>query len=558
MALTIKDGNNVSKTLKTSPDGADLVPHHNVDNTVNVTASDANPVYVTGNISISQPVNVDLVVGDTLTASIANAFFDDAIIGLSHSYYSSVGGASNALGIKFPLNHTATVGSYNALLVQTTGSSNTRITNGYFDDAITALSYSAVSSSLRVLYQDDLVESISNKKVLLVKTTGSSIVTIGNGYFDDAIVAISHSANVDSLRVSYPDIYTVDFGSDKALLVKTTGSSVSIADPNAASAFQHLTDAFTTQGTASFLVQITGSNSYDLGGGHNAVLVKTTGSSTVTVDNTYFDDAIIAISHSATPDSLKIKLTGSNVVNENGYDILYVRGTGSQTEITNTGFDQAISALTGAQNGQSLLNVHLTGSNVVTEGGYDIVMVRGTGSETEITNVGFEQAVNYVTAAVDFSNDVIKFKVKLTGSTTEVTNTSSSALYITSSSPIAVKESSAKITSVNAYAYPAQYDWSSDASGTFALAAEDDNRKGLIVSNPTAYSLYVVLGSGSNNGFDLNTVDAAPTKFSFIIYPSGTYIAEPIFAAAFHAGFFVSQSNFTSEVPYAVSTKVTY
>lgn len=53
MALTVKDGNGVSKTIKTSTDGSDLVPHHNVDtitNPVNSAQSGAWTVSITGTL----------------------------------------------------------------------------------------------------------------------------------------------------------------------------------------------------------------------------------------------------------------------------------------------------------------------------------------------------------------------------------------------------------------------------------------------------------------------------------------------------------------------------
>lgn len=70
MALTIKDGNGVSKTLKTDTEGSDLVPYHAISGTVNVTgtvsinqpititSSANNPAYVTGTVSINDPILV--------------------------------------------------------------------------------------------------------------------------------------------------------------------------------------------------------------------------------------------------------------------------------------------------------------------------------------------------------------------------------------------------------------------------------------------------------------------------------------------------------------------
>ena len=85
MALPIKDGNATLTSLKTTLAGSDHMPHHIVQavsgtvsvtssvsspvyisGTTAVTASSINPVYVTGAVSISQPVSVDVVVGDNI------------------------------------------------------------------------------------------------------------------------------------------------------------------------------------------------------------------------------------------------------------------------------------------------------------------------------------------------------------------------------------------------------------------------------------------------------------------------------------------------------------
>lgn len=58
MALTVLDGNLVSRTLKTSTDGTDLVPHHNVDSvsgTVAATQSGGWSVTITGTVPAVTP-----------------------------------------------------------------------------------------------------------------------------------------------------------------------------------------------------------------------------------------------------------------------------------------------------------------------------------------------------------------------------------------------------------------------------------------------------------------------------------------------------------------------
>lgn len=71
--LLIKDGSSNLTGLAVSSGSFGLVPEHTISGAVNVTASAANPVYVTGAVQISQPVSVDLVVGDNVfvTSSLA-------------------------------------------------------------------------------------------------------------------------------------------------------------------------------------------------------------------------------------------------------------------------------------------------------------------------------------------------------------------------------------------------------------------------------------------------------------------------------------------------------
>ncbi len=95
------------------------------------------------------------------------------------------------------------------------------------------------------------------------------------------------------------------------------------------------------------------------------------------------------------------------------------------------------------------------------------------------------------------------------------------------------------------------------SSGTFVIASSSYDRKGLVISNNSSNNLYVVIGSSSDgpNGFQLSTTASAPLKFSFILYPSGTYFAESVFVSQFHAGFFPSSSD-PGWYPETISTKV--
>lgn len=86
--------------------------------------------------------------------------------------------------------------------------------------------------------------------------------------------------------------------------------------------------------------------------------------------------------------------------------------------------------------------------------------------------------------------------------------------------------------------------WNTPASGTFLLAANDASRKGLTLFNPGPYNLYVALSStgGTLNGFTLVNTESAPSYYSFIIYPSGTYEANSTNVSVNYGGYFISNS----------------
>ena len=97
------------------------------------------------------------------------------------------------------------------------------------------------------------------------------------------------------------------------------------------------------------------------------------------------------------------------------------------------------------------------------------------------------------------------------------------------------------------YGIDATFNWSTAASGTVCLASASVSRKSLTITNPTPDNLYISIGSDAwltgTNGFATGDSSSAPTEFSFIIYPSGTYFAEPHNIGMFHGGYMISGSN---------------
>lgn len=98
--------------------------------------------------------------------------------------------------------------------------------------------------------------------------------------------------------------------------------------------------------------------------------------------------------------------------------------------------------------------------------------------------------------------------------------------------------------------------YNASTSGTIGLAALSTARKGLIVHNSSNSKLYIVLGSGTLNGFsDVQDLQDEPNSYSFILYPSGTYIADLSLVNLFHGGWFVSSSNVDGASVFVTATE---
>lgn len=98
-SLIIKDGNSATKTLSVFSSSLGFIPEHAVSGTVNVSASAASPVYVTGNVSISQPVNVDLNLSDQLTVVVSSSQNNNAVWVTSSAAYPAFVNINNTASV---------------------------------------------------------------------------------------------------------------------------------------------------------------------------------------------------------------------------------------------------------------------------------------------------------------------------------------------------------------------------------------------------------------------------------------------------------------------------
>jgi len=261
MALTIKDGAGSTTSLKTTVTGSDHMPHHiiqeisgaNIASIVSkltdisssaaavqsITASSTNPVYITGAVTISQPVNVDLVVGDTITASITgvasvsvqNPFFDHAMVAISHSYYTSVDPSSNYLGVKFPEEYRNVLGPYKSLYVTTTASSIT-IDNSGFAQMINYITASTDLSDSQYKIKVKITGSTEDSPQYVTGTLNTNLFGVNKYGLPSGgaalVVKVTGSNNSDPVFVSgSTDIGVAKYGFSEgaALVVKITGSS---------------------------------------------------------------------------------------------------------------------------------------------------------------------------------------------------------------------------------------------------------------------------------------------------------------------------------------------
>lgn len=91
------------------------------------------------------------------------------------------------------------------------------------------------------------------------------------------------------------------------------------------------------------------------------------------------------------------------------------------------------------------------------------------------------------------------------------------------------------------------FDWNV-AQGTFGIASLDYERKEIIICNRGPGALYVKLSSaeqddGSYHGFNIEDTSSAPTNYSFIIHPSGTYVTSDASRVFYYGGYYVDNGT---------------
>ena len=462
MALPVKDGSGVLTSLKTTLTGSDHMPHHIVQavsgtvvvtssasspiyvtssNAMTITASSANPVavslqtnalalgsgipvtasstypvYVTGAVSISQPVSVDVVVGDNIfvTSSITAPLY--------------VSSSANS-----PVSVTGTINAAGPFLSD-------------IKDRLTALTFTFQGSGGQNYV---LVTSSATAPLYISSSANSPVLVTGTVNLASNIVTASIGAST----------YTYSGGT--ALVVRTTASSVTLEGINT---------VISSVGT------------------------PTTG---------------VAVGLIGQDNSVRLYNSTSSVTSSQTYP-LYVTGSVYSNLIDNT---VRVSSSSGER-------VWITGS---------------------VTS----------NASVTVSDGL---KVELSGTNVKQISGSSANTYLQTSIAAVATESVLRIYVPPNWGgeFPPSdpkvigFDWSSPASGSVNAASASVNRKSLTIFNDSPHSIYMMIGlpwgAADTNGFSLYSTGSKPNMSSFILYPSGTYFAEPHNVGMKHGMYLISSS----------------
>ncbi len=524
MALPVKDGSGVLTSLKTTLTGSDHMPHHIVEavsgtvvvtssasspiyvtssNAMTVTASSTNPVavrlqtnalslgsglpvtassaypvYVTGAVSISQPVSVDVVVGDNIfvTSSITAPLY------ISSSANSPVLVTGTVNVNNYPSITTVTASTNNPLSV--TGTINV---NNY--PAVTTVTAS-INNPLPITG----TVSLTNVNITASLSNNAITASFQNPVAVTGAFGISSSIS-NPVFVELGGITKYAFSSGSALITKITGSGES--------------DRLWVTGNVDIGITKYG---YPEGA---ALVVKTT-SSTVTLEgiNTIFSSigtptTGVAVGLIGQDNSVRLYNSTSSVTSSQTFP-LYVTGSVYSSLIDNT---VRVSSSSGER-------------------------VWVTGSVTSTTSVTVSDGL----------------KVELSGTNVKQVSGSSANTYLqTSIAPVATGSALKTFAPPNwGGSVPSGdpnviiFDWSV-ASGTVNAASSSINRKSLTFFNDSPHNVYIMMGEpiGGNeqtNGFNIYQVSSKPNFYSFVLYPSGTYFAEPHNVGMKHGMFLVSSS----------------
>lgn len=226
MALIVLDGNGVARQLKTSADGSDLVPHHNVD-------SVANPVAATqsGAWNVSLTGTIPAIVPGTNPTNLGKA--EDAAHTTGDTGVLALGVRSNTAGVKTDVD-----GDYHAILLDSTGRVHANAIRSADGLAVGAavLVPKRASVSAAVGTDSSIVASVTSKRIrvlAVVLSSSGSATIVFNSKPAGAGSAISSTINLaaNSPVVLPPEVFgwfETNSGEGLSATVGTTAVGVHI------------------------------------------------------------------------------------------------------------------------------------------------------------------------------------------------------------------------------------------------------------------------------------------------------------------------------------------
>jgi hypothetical protein len=181
------------------------------------------------------------------------------------------------------------------------------------------------------------------------------------------------------------------------------------------------------------------------------------------------------------------------------------------------------------------------------------VTLNGTSTITGTVNVNNFPSTQAITAS--FSSPVAVTGAVTLNGTSNVTGTVNvnnfpATQTVTSSNTYPVYQANAAGSTLLQTVSSSFNGWNTTASGTFRLADLNTSRRELMIYNSGPGNLYVALGATSlintdRYGFTLTNTASAPSSYSFVIYPSGTYMTSEASRVLHHGGYFISGSAST-------------
>lgn len=136
--------------------------------------------------------------------------------------------------------------------------------------------------------------------------------------------------------------------------------------------------------------------------------------------------------------------------------------------------------------------------------------------------------------------------VSISNSSLSVTASQTDPVYVTGAvevNNVLTANPSKAVSSTIGFITSSYFTWTGNtgSDGMYNFSPSNPAVKGLILVNPGPNTVYVAIGGGgSQNGFLITNTASAPNYCSLVLYPSGTYVADPISCVLQHSVYYIS------------------